>query len=396
MMELSAGEIRGHRLRAHHLDKRLPQGSLEEAAGACGFQNSPPGAWETAAWARVEGCTREGLERALYEEKSLLQAWSFRGGPVVFPAARSGVFLTPLAAREGEEPWIYTQGIGLALDYLGMEFSQLLPLVAGAAGCLDGRTVKSKEALDQLLAGEAEKGLPPEKLPLWRAPSLYGRPDRQTVGGAVVSFLLRPCAFRSLVVFGRREGNTPTFTSFRSWTGREPGEAPGGDRELVRRFLHCYGPAAPALLGEWLGCSPRQAARLWAAAEEEMVPVRAGGKVRYLLAEDLAGVKGGEPEERLLLLGPHDPYLDLRDREIILEDPARRRRVWQTVSNPGVVLRGGRAAGVWTGKVKGGRLEFSADLWEPFSPKELRALEELGEEYAAFRRLTFSFAKKKK
>ena len=46
--------------------------------------------------------------------------------------------------------------------------------------------------------------LPAEKRDLWNQPSMYGSPDKQTVGGAVVSFLLRPCAFMGLVVFGRR------------------------------------------------------------------------------------------------------------------------------------------------------------------------------------------------
>ena len=375
MTELSGREVLALRLRAHHLDRRLPAGSLAEAAGACGFQNSPPGAWETAAWARVEGCTREGLRQALYEEKSLLQAWSFRGAPVIFPAGEEGVFLFPLAAREGEEPWIYTRGIGLALDRLGLGFGELLPLAEQAAAALRGRELRSKEALDAFLAGEMEAGIPREKLPLWREPSMYG--PRQTVGGAVASFLLRPCAFRGLVVFGRREGRSPAFTAFSAWLGREPEETPDGDRELVRRFLRCFGPSTQAGLGEWLGASPRQAARLWAAAAEELAPVRFRGQTRYLLAEDLARAEGGDPGEGLLLLGPHDPYLDLRDRELILEDPARRRRVWQTVANPGVILRGGRIIGVWSRRGKG--LDF--DLWEPAPGKEL---EELREAYLRF------------
>ena len=110
-MELTMEQIRAFRLRSHHLDRELPLSRLEEAAGACGLQNSPPGAWETAMFQRLEGCTLQALQDALYREKRLLQAWSFRGTPVVFPTRDSGVFLTPLAAREGEEPWIYTRGI---------------------------------------------------------------------------------------------------------------------------------------------------------------------------------------------------------------------------------------------------------------------------------------------
>ena len=38
-------QIRAYRLRAHHLDQPLPPEGLEITAGACGLQNSPPGAW---------------------------------------------------------------------------------------------------------------------------------------------------------------------------------------------------------------------------------------------------------------------------------------------------------------------------------------------------------------
>ena len=43
----------------------LPSGQIETAAGACGVQNSPPGAWETALFNRVEGCTLPELHDAL-------------------------------------------------------------------------------------------------------------------------------------------------------------------------------------------------------------------------------------------------------------------------------------------------------------------------------------------
>ena len=70
-----------------------------------------------------------------------------------------------------------------------------------------------------------------------------------------------------------------------------------------------------------------------------------------MLAADAAALPADGCEgERLLLLGPHDPYLDLRDRAIVLPDEARRKEVWKTVANPGAVLRGGWVVGVWNAK----------------------------------------------
>ena len=384
-MTVTLEQVRAFRLRRHHLDCPLPPKRLTEAAGACGVQNSPPGAWETALWNRVEGVTPSQLEDALYDEKTLLQAWSIRGVPLVFPTKDAGVFLAPLCARPGEEPWIYTRGITGALEALGLGFDDLLPLAEEACACLEGETVLSKEALDRRLAGLVEPLLPPEVRPAWNAPSMYGQPDRQTVGGAAVSFLLRPCSFRGKVVFGAREGISPTFTSPARWLGRPLPDQPDGARELVRRFLRCYGPAQVSDFQSWLGYSPKQAKRLWGGIAEELAPVELDGKRRWVLAEDLDLLAQGEEGERLLLLGPHDPYLDLRDRDLILPDKARQRQVWKTVGNPGAVLRGGRVVGFWTVRTRGDKLDAAVTLFEALEPAQRSRLEELVSSYAAFR-----------
>jgi len=119
-VDVTASQIRSYRLRVHHLDKKAPMDEMINAAGVCGLQNSPPGAWETALFNRLDGCTTNVLNDALHKEKTLLQAWSYRGVPVVFPTEESDLFLSPLIAQEGEQPWIYTQGITAALDHLQM------------------------------------------------------------------------------------------------------------------------------------------------------------------------------------------------------------------------------------------------------------------------------------
>ena len=80
--------------------------------------------------------------------------------------------------------------------------------------------------------------------------SMYGNPERQTVGGAVVSFLLRPCAFMGLVVL-QAEGYQPTFTSYKSWTGHSLESRHSGKGWCAPPRLR---PASAA--GSWAGgCS---------------------------------------------------------------------------------------------------------------------------------------------
>lgn len=394
MREPTVEQIRNFRLRSHHLDKFYDKNHIPKLVGACGMQNSPPGAWETALYNRVPSCSLNEMEQLLYEKKTLLQAWSLRGAPIVFPVSESDVFLSALMARN-DEPWIYTQGITLALDFLQMGFDELFEMLKQVMPGLDGQTIISKNTLDQTLAQWMLPLLPANKRDLWNQPSMYGSPDKQTVGGAVVSFLLRPCAFEGLVVFGMRNGISPTFTSYKSWTGRLMDDrdikntddaATSAEKNLVRKFLHCYGPATADSFIAWLGCSAKQGRRMWSLVSEETEPVKVLGKKAYLLSCDMEHLFSAEPPEReLLLLGGHDPFLDQRDRLILQPDKSRHKQIWKLVSNPGAILRRGEIIGIWTGKKAGGSLKLEMTLWSDLPEKQ--KLLDLAEEYAEFRQV---------
>lgn len=387
MSEPTIEQIRNFRLRSHHLDADYSRGDIIELAGACGMQNSPPGAWETALFNRAPGCGLSEIERLLYEEKTLLQAWSFRGAPFVFPTSESDVFLSALRAEDGE-PWIYTQGIGLALDFLQMTYEELYRLMMQVMPRLDGHMISGKNALDQTVAGWMCPHLPAEKQELWNCPSMYGAPDKQTVGGAVVSFLLRPAAFNGLVVFGGRDGSVPSFTSLQSWLGRGTADEEDAAGNLVRKFLHCYGPASVDSFISWLGCSKTQGKRLWQTVSEEIEPVAVSGKTKYILSADRERLFSPVSFQKdLLLLGGHDPYLDQRDRAVLQANPSLQKQIWRLVSNPGAIVYRGEVIGIWTGKRKGKGMDISMTLWADLPAKRKEALPELAERYTVFRGL---------
>lgn len=383
MGEINVEQIRSFRLHSHHLDKKYQRINIAELVGACGMQNTPPGAWETALYNRVPDCSMSEMEHLLYKEKTLLQAWSLRGAPAVFPVWESDVFLSALISEEGE-PWIYTQGILLALDFLQMTFDELFDILKQVMPQLDGKVIISKSTLDQTLAEWMLPLLPIEKRELWNKPSMYGSPDKQTVGGAVVSFMLRPCAFNGLVVFGERDGISPTFTSYKSWTGHSLKVSEDASKKLVRKFLHCYGPATVNTFVSWLGCSPKQGKRMWETVSEEIEPVMVFGKKAFILSVDKERLFSPASFQReLLLLGGHDPFLDQRDRTVLQSDKSLQKQIWTLVTNPGVILYCGEIIGIWTSKKKGKGMEIKMTLWGKTHEKQ--KLHSLVEEYAVFR-----------
>jgi hypothetical protein len=386
MDNVSVDQVRQFRLHTHHLDTWYQKTDVASVAGACGFQNSPPGAWEIALHNRIRDFKQDDMKKMLEVEKMLLQAWSIRGAPLVFPVSESNTFLSALVANQ-EESWIYTRGIQLALDFIEMPFEVLLKMLKQVIPKLDSKVLISKATLDQTLADWMLLLLPNDKRALWNNPSMYGNPKTQTVGGAVVSFLLRPCSFMGLLVFGKREGISPTFTSFCNWIGH-PLEIEGNPgQKLVRKYLHCYGPASIDGFMAWLGCSSAQAERTWQTVVNEIEPVYLAGKKLYLRSDDKELLLSPPQSNRKVhLLGGHDPYLGMQDRDVILDNKVKQNQIWQTVANPGAVLWQGKISGMWRSKKRGNGLDIEVTLWDDVNMLKAN-IQDLSDEHALFQQL---------
>lgn len=378
-MVISDEQYRQFRVRTHHLDQRLPAQQLLTAAGTIGFQNSPPGAWEQAVFNRIADITAAELRAMLEKQKSLLQAWSFRGAPAVFPTQDAAVFLNALVAEKNEGPWIYTAGLVPSLPQLGIDYPTLLTVVGQATkAVLADKIITGKGQLDAAIAEAVAADLPAAKQAAWQQPSPYGA--KQTLGEAAVSFMLRPASFQGLVVFGRRSGQSPSFTSPQHWGVDWPQQATAA-YELVRRYVHTYGPTNRQEFTKWLGCSTAQGQRLWALIAGEATAVDAGS----VLTADLSEFqKTATPVGTLRLLGPHDPYLDANGRDLLLPDKKLQRKVWRTVGNPGAVLLDGQIVGVWRQRKQGKQLSMTVDSFRPLTGELKQKITEQAELYAVF------------
>ena len=125
-------------------------------------------------------------------------------------------------------------------------------------------------------------------------------------------------------------------------------------RELVRRYLRCYGPATPATLAEWAGISAGDAGRSLAALGPEAVTVSSGVVLRDDLERALSASCAG-----VRFLPPYDAWLLDRDRATLVPEASARKVLWRASANPGVVLVDGEAAAAWRTATHGGRLTLT-------------------------------------
>ena len=291
-LKFSRAQVLAFRRRSGGLDERLPPGpnSLRAAAWA-GLQDSMPRAALLSMHARVEG-----TEPGSWEDPSLVQLWGPRFSAYVVAERDRAVFTVgrlpddPPARRDAEQ-------LADRLDAF-----------------LDGRRMKY---------GEAGRG--------------FGKHPNA----------LRYAAPTGRVVMRWDGARQPTI-----WTVPPPAVDPGDARlELVRRYLHVFGPATAEAFAEWAGMAPARGRATFDALAGSLTPVRTHVGDAWILTEDedafRTSVRGDVASARLLPSG--DPYFLLHgaDRELLVPDPVRRRELWPPRVWPGAILVEAEVAGTW-------------------------------------------------
>ena len=311
MRKVSAVERRARIGRRHALAPGHRVATPEEATAAMTVLHATeaPSVYLSVA-SRTEATTVADIDRALYDDRSLVKQLGMRRTLFVFPRELLPATLGSASARVAEverrklarhvvEDGRTSDGEAW-LDEVGDEVARLL----AAEGALSAKQIR--EALP-VLAGDVATS----------ASGVWGGPV--PIAPRVLTLL----GASGRIVRGRNAGhwriNRPVWTLMDSWLGEPPGRwSPRyGYAELVRRWLRSFGPGTEADLVWWLG-STRTAVRL-ALADVGAVQVELeGGATGWLLADDL------EPEPDVApwaaLLPTLDPTtMGWRDRHCYLD-----------------------------------------------------------------------------
>ena len=173
------------------------------------------------------------------------------------------------------------------------------------------------------------------------------------------------------------------------------GEA--GDRcDVLRNHLRFYGPARPADVATFLDASAKDVKAHWPDDVVEVTitdePSTGRPAPRSVLAEDVDALTApGEAGARAVrLVGPYDPYLQLRDRELLVADEARRKDLWRVLGRPGAIVADGEVIGTWRPRTSGRRLTVAIDPWGRLSARDRTLVEEQAERLAAHRDLALA------
>jgi DNA glycosylase AlkZ-like len=347
MRRIGIEERRARLAVRHHLVRPAAAGAAEAAGGVVALHGTDAASVYLSAAARMDAPTLDGIDAALYADRSLIRILGMRRTIFVLPVELAPVVQAActdaIAAKERRR-------LVATLTEAGIDIGAHAD-VAGWLADLGDSTVTALRARGQALSVELSADEPRLRQQFVVAP---GKSYEATV--SVAGRLLPILAAEGRIVRGRPRGSWLS-TQYR-WAPAEAWSAPGAratwdaasaQAELVRRWLGGFGPGTFADLKWWTGLTVGEIKRALAAVRP--VEVDLGGTPGFVLAADADPV--GAPEPWVALLPALDPTpMGWTERDWYLG--AHRAALFDRSGNIGpTVWCDGRIVGGWAQRADG-------------------------------------------
>jgi Winged helix DNA-binding domain len=296
-----------------------------------GVQDTPAGSARLALAAR-------GYDGTAQLPESCWLGWTMRGAPHLHPAAdfpRLAAALWPMSDADALAKIAWQRS---RVQAVGMSATAALAAVANA--------------MRKVITGTMVKGAASAAVTAAAPPSLSGW-CRSCQSHHVFESLFRLAALPA----GMRlePGVAPaTLTPIGDWPG-VPDRA-AGTGELIRAYLRFLGPAGPADVAGFLGSTQADVRRIW---PDDVVRVEVDGRAAWLPRQQLDALLGAPAPRLVRLLPPSDPFLQARDRNLLLPDRAAQKALWKSLGAPGALLVDGEIAGIWRPRSNGRKLRLT-------------------------------------
>ncbi|MFF5208134.1 winged helix DNA-binding domain-containing protein [Streptosporangium sp. NPDC000396] len=291
------------------------------------------------------------IDRALWQERTLVKTWTARGTLHLVPADELACYAAVLGSFRNWDKGSWQRGHGVT----AAEVAAILDAVPKA---LRDSTLTREELVERVIEVTGDLHLKEALTSGWGA-------------------LLKPLSFLGELCYGPPREGRVTFVSPRDWVPGWPAELPSaeeGGMRLVRSFLGAHGPGTPEAFDTWLyrGGARKATLRGWFRdLTPELAEVEVEGRPMVLLADDLDDLAATAPATGVHLLPGFDQYIlgAPRDLEPLLPKEAKPKVSRAAGWISPVVIYQGRVAGVW--EAKNGEITF--DLLEDVPTAALAA-----------------------
>lgn len=359
-------EVCARRVDRHALSSPARDARPADVVGSLGAVHAQVlSAAELSVGLRIAGVTRADVRDALWTEHSVVKTFGPRG-TVHLLAARDLPMWTGALAAIPSAPSGFPEGVRLTPD-------QTDEVVAAMAGALEDADLTVDELTEAVVAAtgswagdlvmEAFQG----KWPRWRQ-------------------ALPLAGMRGVLCFGPNRGRKVTYTNPRRWLpGFRPADGQAALADVLRRYLHGYGPATPPQFAQWMVAPRRWATELFDSLAGELQQVELDGAPAWVGAGDTTAPSTGPRGVRLL------PYFDAyavgcQPRELLYPGRAAERALTPSgqAGNFPVLLVDGTVAGAWHQRRSGRNLDITVEPLVRLTAAQRRELDDQVERIGEF------------
>lgn len=363
VLEVDRQQVLAYRTAASGLCRDVPEpaglGALD-----LGVQDTNVGSARLALAARLPPDSVDALV-----DPAFTLLWSFRGAPHLHRTADLPELATALWPLSDADAWARLA-------------AERKPLKEAGIGGLEA-FAHAAAAVREVVTGPMTKG-EVSSATTRRLPEVYSYPCRSCAATHVYAGL-----FQSVGLFaGIRLVVDRSPATLIPLDDRPPvPSTAAATAELVRTYFRLHGPAG---LGDAAGFFGTRTTALRRVQPPDLVDVAVDGRLGLFSEDQLEALRTASiPDGLVRLLPPSDPYLQARDRHLLVPEEAHRKAVWRMLANPGVVLVDGEVAGVWRARMAGkARLVVTVTPFATLAARRRRAVENEAARVGAVRNAT--------
>jgi Winged helix DNA-binding domain len=343
-------QVRAWRMARQSLVRKSPRDRmLDVVRDVCGVHAQVTSSAELQVWARVKGATPADVRDALWDHRTLVRTWLMRGTLHILTSQDLPLYVSALSQHDR-----WWKGAWLRMIEMNAE--------------------ELRATLDAIRESLGAKPLTREQLADKVARRTGTRESARMLSGW--GEMLKPAAFQGHLCSGPPRGQSVTFVRPDRWLGKWDVPDPRRAwREIVRRYLHTYGPASREEFARWWGMQPAPAGRVLGASADELTEVDVEGHRAWLLRDDLPQLRRARRSSAVRLVPGFDVYTAGSRPHASLVADRHKHLVFRKAGwiSP-VVLVGGMALGVWKHARTGRGVEITVQAFGRLGADQRRAI----------------------
>jgi hypothetical protein len=355
---LSWSGVTSRRMARHALTEPATDLSPADIAGVlCGAHAQVLSAAELSIGRRIAGATRGDIQRALWDDRTLVKTFGPRGTVHLLSAADLPMWTGALSALPSSVP-AHPEPVRFSAE----QAEEVLAAIGDALA-------DTELTIDELTEAIVDRTGP------WA-----GEQTMEAFGGRWPRWrqLTSTAAHRGLLCFGPNRGPKVTYTNPHRWLpGFRPDDGEAALRRLVLRYLYAYGPARPQHFARWLSIPPQRAVALFDELAGELEQVGLDGTPAWTLAGDTGTPP--QPHRGIRLLGYFDAFVVAgQPRERLYPGAAATRGLTPAgqAGNYPVLLVDGVVGGVWHQRRSGRMLAITVEPLGELTATQRRQLDD--------------------